>query len=189
MSDKGMQQKANTRLKQYYISLFILLILFLPSTGVISESETSIINPTPIIFDISINPTKVQPGDQMIVTASVFDPDGDKVSILFDWGDSTSSGWVGPFDTGEMFEVSYIWEEKGTYNIRIKAKDIGGTQSEWSDNFEVNIQREKKISKTETVQLAKKLIERFPNSKMIFSLPIFKRVFDYDVTDLISFDP
>ena len=138
--------------------------------------------------DIS-GPTSGKAGMKHSYTCRIVDPDGDKVSILFDWGDGTSSGWVGPFDSGETFEVDHIWKEKGTYNIRVKAKDIDGTQSEWSDIFEVGIPREKKISKTETVQLIKKLVDRFPISKKIFSLPIFERVFDFKVTDLISFDP
>ena len=134
-------------------------------------------------------PTSGKAGMEHSHTCRIIDPDGDKVSILFDWGDGTSSGWVGPFDSGETFEVSHIWKEKGTYNIRVKTKDIGGTQSEWSDINGVSMPSEKKISKTETVQLIKKLVDRFPISKEIFSLPTFERVFDFKITDIISFDP
>ncbi|MBA7493658.1 hypothetical protein ES702_04219 [subsurface metagenome] len=79
-----MQQKTYISLKQYCISLFILLILFLPSTVVISKAEPSIITSAPIIFYSSVNPTKVQPGDQMTVSASVFDLFGvEKVQAKF----------------------------------------------------------------------------------------------------------
>jgi len=110
------------------------------------------------------------------------------IYYLFDWGDGTYSGWVGPFESGKKAKISHIWNGKGTYNIRVKAKDIGGAQSEWSDIFEVSMPREKKLSKAETVQLAKKLMDRFPMSGKMFSLPFFERMFDIKVMDLIPLD-
>jgi len=154
-----------------------------PSCIVLPEIEQGSLSTPPNKPDV-YGQTSGKAGAKYSYTCRIIDPDGDKVSILFDWGDGISSGWV-----GETFEVSHIWSEKGTYNIRVKAKDIDGTQSEWSDIFGVSMLREKKISKTETVQLIKKLVDRFPISKEIFSLPTFERVFDFKVTDIISFDP
>ena len=156
---------------------------------ILPEIDQGVASTPPNKPDVYGQTSSGKAGAKYSYTCRIIDPDGDKVSILFDWGDGISSGWVGPFDSGETFEVSHIWNEKGTYNIRVKTKDIGGTQSEWSDIFGVSMPREKKISKTGTVQLIKKLVDRFPISKEIFSLPTFERVFDFKITDIISFDP
>ncbi|UCD14302.1 MAG: hypothetical protein JSW60_02500, partial [Thermoplasmatales archaeon] len=139
--------------------------------------------------DVPSGPASGKAKTEYVHSSTTTDLDGDKVSLLFDWGDGTFSGWIGPYESGEDVEASHIWKEKGTYEIRIKAKDIGGTQSEWSDILEVSIPRERKLSKADTVQLVKKLVDRYPFSKKIFSLPTFERIFDFKVTGLIPFDP
>jgi uncharacterized protein len=91
-------------------------------------------------------------------TSATTDPDGDKVSLLFDWGDGTWSGWLGPYKSGEMVKARHIWKEKGTYTIRVKAKDFNGTQSEWSDPMVISMPRDRGM----TGSLLLKLLERFP---------------------------
>jgi len=86
------------------------------------------------------------------------DPDGDKVSLLFDWGDGTWSGWLGPYTSGEKVTARHTWKEKGTYNIRVKAKDVNGTQSEWSKTLVISMPKSKEISGS----LLLKFLERFP---------------------------
>jgi len=53
-------------------------------------------------------------------------PDGDDVFYLIDWGDGTSSGWIGPYEPGETAFISHVWEDVGTYEIKVKAKDQDG---------------------------------------------------------------
>jgi hypothetical protein len=62
----------------------------------------------------------------------VFDPDGDKIFCIFDWGDNTDSGWLGPYDSGDTICTPHIWEEHGEYLIRFKLKDSRGYESIWS---------------------------------------------------------
>jgi hypothetical protein len=38
-----------------------------------------------------------------------------------------------------MVETSYIWTDKGDYEIRVKAKDEHGVQSEWSDPLPISM--------------------------------------------------
>jgi len=54
------------------------------------------------------------------------DPDGDQVYYLINWGDGTSSEWIGPFDPGLEVSISHEWSEEGTYEIKIKAKNQDG---------------------------------------------------------------
>ena len=63
----------------------------------------------------------------------VFDPNGDKIFCIFDWGDNTDSGWLGPYDSGDTICATHIWEEPGEYLIRFKLKDSRGYESIWSD--------------------------------------------------------
>ena len=67
-------------------------------------------------------------------TATTDDPDGDLIYYLFDWDDGTNSGWVGPYNPGEIAHASHTWTEENNYKIKVKAKDINGIQSEWSES-------------------------------------------------------
>ena len=58
---------------------------------------------------------------------------------MFDWGDDTSSNWVGPYDSGVVGEASHVWTDAGEYDIRVKAKDINGSESDWSIPLTVTI--------------------------------------------------
>ncbi len=78
-------------------------------------------------------------GTEYTYTSNTTDPDGDEIYYLFDWGDGTDSGWIGPFDSGDNASASHIWSEKGLYEVKVKAKDINELESEWSDPLDVEI--------------------------------------------------
>lgn len=67
------------------------------------------------------------------------EPDGDKVSYMWDWNDSTYSEWIGPSCSGETSYASHIWTESGNYKIRVKAKDIHDVESNYSKSLDVII--------------------------------------------------
>lgn len=86
--------------------------------------------------------------------SSTTDPEGDEIYYLFDWGDETSSGWLGPYPSGTTVEASHAWTEEGTYEIRVKAKDMvynehGGP---WSEPFEIQIGQDQSASSSENTQ-------------------------------------
>jgi hypothetical protein len=66
------------------------------------------------------------------------DPDGDPVYYLVEWGDNSSSGWVGPYSSGSTAAISHTWDSKGTFTIRAKAKDIQNAESDWG-TFQVKM--------------------------------------------------
>jgi len=69
---------------------------------------------------------------------STVDYNGDQVYYMWDWGDESFSDWLGPYDSGEICEASHTWEE-GNYEVRVKAKDIHGFESKWSDPLPVSM--------------------------------------------------
>jgi len=72
-------------------------------------------------------------------TSNTIDPEGEKINYLFDWGDGTDSGWIGPYDSGQTSKASHIWEAEKYYNITVKAKDENGGISLSSDPLTVHI--------------------------------------------------
>jgi hypothetical protein len=80
-----------------------------------------------------IGPTMGQKGQQYTYETTTIDPDNDTVYYKFDWDDGSNSQWLGPYQSGEIISANHTWNYKGTYNIRVKAKDHNGMMSEWSD--------------------------------------------------------
>jgi parallel beta-helix repeat protein len=70
------------------------------------------------------------------------DGDGHDVYYYVDWGDGTYEDWFGPFPSGAWQTKTHTWTEKGDYTVRVKAKDITGLESGWSDH-PINIPRNK----------------------------------------------
>ena len=80
-------------------------------------------------------------GEKYTYTSSTTDPQGDNIFYLFDWGDGTDSGWIGPFSSGNTADASHTWTSQDTYDIKVKAKDTDGYESEWSDPISVVMPR------------------------------------------------
>jgi hypothetical protein len=78
-------------------------------------------------------------------TSSGYDPNGDQIFFLFDWGDGTNSEWIGPYESGETVNISYSWSQRGSFEIKTKIKDIHDLESEWSDPLIVNMPKNKII--------------------------------------------
>jgi hypothetical protein len=57
------------------------------------------------------------------------DADGDQIYYLWDWGDGNFSEWFGPFASETTATAQHSWNTKGTYSIRVKAKDVQGDES------------------------------------------------------------
>jgi len=78
-------------------------------------------------------------------TTMTTDPDNDHIYYLFDWGDESDNDWIGPYDSGDECSASHIWTEEGNYEIKVKAKDIHGAESDWSDPLSVSMPKNKVI--------------------------------------------
>jgi hypothetical protein len=77
-------------------------------------------------------PAKGKPGVTYEYTLTAIDPEDQQVSYFVDWGDGTSTGWLGPYDSGSPIIVNHTWETKQTFTVKAKAKDALGAESEWA---------------------------------------------------------
>lgn len=93
----------------------------------------------------------------------VTDPEGDMIYALWDWGDGNFSGWLGPFNSGETFCASHAWSQEGTYMIKVKCKDIYGSENAWSNPFTIIIEAEKP-----QIEVIKPLSGLYINNKRFF---------------------
>ena len=84
-------------------------------------------------------PSSGKPGNAYTYWSSAVDPDGDKVYLMFDWGDGSNSGWIGATDSGHTISASYIWHDTGSYTVKVKAKDTSGAESVWSDSLPITM--------------------------------------------------
>jgi hypothetical protein len=72
-------------------------------------------------------------------TTSVNDPDEHDVYYWFDWGDGSNTSWIGPYTSGQEISITHTWDSPGNFNVKVKAKDIYGATSDWSEPLQVNI--------------------------------------------------
>jgi hypothetical protein len=65
---------------------------------------------------------------------SATDPDGffEKVFIQIDWGDGTTTSWLGPYHSDEFVTLNHSWPGPGDYLVRARAKDTHDAVSGWS---------------------------------------------------------
>jgi len=135
------------------------------------EQWQPFIDPTLTIKEISQAPEKPQKPDgpssggtgvEYAYTTSTTDPDGDQVYYLFDWGDGKFSEYIGPYNPGGTVEASHKWDKKGDYQVRVKAKDEHGVQSEWSDPLPVIMPKNRALENINFLRLFDCLTSRFP---------------------------
>ena len=93
------------------------------------------------------------------------DPDGDRLSYMWDWGDGTSSQWIQAPKTGVYLSAEHNWTEEGTYEVRVKAMDMYGAEGEWSDPLVVSMPKNKIFN--DFNPLIFRLIKQFPIFKFL----------------------
>ncbi|MDH7517460.1 MAG: hypothetical protein QHH19_03865 [Candidatus Thermoplasmatota archaeon] len=115
---------------------------YLEVTGFLYKSAVE--NEPPLKPSVK-GPSKATSGKVYPCSSSTTDPNEHKIYYLFDFGDGVLSGWLGPYESGKLAETSHKWY-KGTYELRAKAKDEHGLESEWSDPFTVIVTKGKSVN-------------------------------------------
>lgn len=87
------------------------------------------------------NITSTNAGENITFSTSSIDPDNNGIYYLFDWGDNSNSGWLSPQPSEEFKVISHSWSVKSTksYDVKVKAMDIYGAESDWSEIIKINI--------------------------------------------------
>jgi len=67
------------------------------------------------------------------------------VSYMFDWGDGNFSDWSDFISSGTENSESYTWTKQGEFNVRVKAKNIHGLESNWSEPLPITMPKEKQF--------------------------------------------
>ncbi|MBN1861468.1 MAG: hypothetical protein JW840_08425 [Candidatus Thermoplasmatota archaeon] len=88
------------------------------------------------------------------------DPDFNQIFYYIEWGDNTSTGWLGPYDSGYKLTQAHQWAVKGTYAIKAKVKDTHGLESVWA-TLTVIMPKNAAINNYPFLQW---LFERFPHA-------------------------
>lgn len=78
-------------------------------------------------------------GTTYTYSSKTTDPNGDQVYYLWDWGDGSQSNWLGPQSSGSTASANHAYSSQGTFNVRVKAKDTGGLESDWSPPLPVTM--------------------------------------------------
>jgi hypothetical protein len=96
-------------------------------------------------------------------SCTALDIDGDQLFYKWDWGDGNISGWFGPYDSGELCQVSHTWMSEGQYQVKAMARDTNTGKSDWSEPLSISMPKSKDIQFP--------LIKWFPNKfDLLFSL-------------------
>ncbi|PNX49251.1 MAG: hypothetical protein BV457_02155 [Thermoplasmata archaeon M9B1D] len=103
-------------------------------------------------------------------SSSTIDSDADDIYYEFDWDDGTNSGWIGPHESGKVVSASHIWKTKGTYSVKVKAKDIHGAESDWSDSLVFSLTKNKPFIALSYLEILKIICQRFQFINKIFLL-------------------
>jgi hypothetical protein len=134
-----------------------------------SQGNANVTNEPPEI-PIIIGQSSGTPGTEYEYKFISTDLNGDEISYFIDWGDNTSTGWTRTLPSGEYYNSSHTWSEKGNYIIRAKAKDTSDDESDWA-TLEVTMPKNKTINIPLFLQ---QFLNRFPFFKKILNqiLPI-----------------
>jgi outer membrane protein assembly factor BamB len=80
-------------------------------------------------------PQGTNPGEinqEYTYTTTATDPNND--DIWYQWMFcSTTTNWLGPYASNEPVATTYTWANPGSYEIKVKAKDIYNVESSWSN--------------------------------------------------------
>jgi hypothetical protein len=136
----------------------------------------AIFNYRPYQPSMPSGPISGKPGTEYTYTSTATDYNSDQIYYLFNWGDDTDSGWVGPYNSGDTGSASHTWDSQDSYNITVRAKDdpngdgdlSDGIESRWSDHLPVNMPKGKHSRILTLLRFLERFVERFPVLEYIF---------------------
>ncbi len=86
-----------------------------------SQTKPKPKNRPPVVISVRFTPLEPSVGKSVSFRATASDPDGDKLSFQWDFGDGTVKT-AGP-------QISHIYRKEGAYTVKVRAKDSKGAFS------------------------------------------------------------
>jgi len=85
-------------------------------------------------------PTQGDVGFSYTYTTRTTDPEDDIINYGWDWdSDDIVDQWSGYEESGTIISASHTWYYPGSYEVKVKAKDVNNKESEWSNTLSVQI--------------------------------------------------
>jgi hypothetical protein len=106
-------------------------------------------------------------GNTYTFTSSTTDPEGDKISYKWDWGDGTFSDWSDPINSGSITSASNSWSKEGEFEVRVAAKDTHGKVSDWSNPLVVKMPRTKAMNNNPILNFIQSHPNLFPILRLL----------------------
>jgi len=119
-------------------------------------SEISVLKNAPLKPDTPSGPMNGKIGEEYNYSTSTTDVDGDSIYYYWSWGDNSNSEWIGPYTSGEEISITHIWDNRGDYSIKVKAKDQEGLESPWSDPLTISMPRNNQYVKEYLINIIEK---------------------------------
>jgi hypothetical protein len=104
-------------------------------------------------------PTVVKLGGECTLETSAEDPLGGPLEYFWWWDDNTSGEWQGPYQSGDTCKGVHKYETEGYYNVKVKARNQYGIESDWSEPLKIQVPRVRTVYHF----LLVRLLEQFPN--------------------------
>jgi len=108
-------------------------------------------------------PASGKPGISYTYNFRTKDPNEDDLYYYIDWDDDSPIETVGPLASGSEGTATHKWTDEGSFVIRIKAADIYGAESDWSQ-FKVSLPRNRVAN-----NFLFKLLDQFPILHLFFN--------------------
>ncbi|OYT28439.1 hypothetical protein B6U98_05095 [Thermoplasmatales archaeon ex4572_165] len=128
--EKGIKIDLNTEFQQDAHSYYF-PSLFEPETNQAPDKPNTPMGPTSGVID-----------EQILFETNTTDIDNPSDEIYYKWnfGDDMQTNWV-LNNERYMGKMTHSWSKSGSFSVTVKAKDIYGKESPWSDPLEVSISR------------------------------------------------
>ncbi len=84
-------------------------------------------------------PIEVERNAECKFFTTTFDPDGDQIAYSFDWGDGTNSKWSKYYNSNETASAIHFFSNRGYFSVKVKARDIFESESEWSNETKISV--------------------------------------------------
>jgi outer membrane protein assembly factor BamB len=108
-------------------------------SGLSRGLKVSIANLAPLRPAAPAGPDTAGGGQTCVFDDSTQDPNGDSMAYEFDWGDGDSAEWTAFVPSGTVIMAGHFWLSRGSYLIRVRAKDGLGAVSDWSETHLIRV--------------------------------------------------